>query len=142
MQAELMSRLGRQPSLAEVASALDVELEDVVEASAVEDLCHPRTLDGRVTAHGSQEEVALEDCLGTEDSELQRVEERVACKQVLDHLNPVLKKVIQLRYYGHMTQAQAAQRLGVSQMHVSRLERRGLDMLREQLAVPHSVASR
>jgi RNA polymerase sigma-B factor len=141
-QAELTSRLGREPTLAEVASALDVGLEEVVEALAVEDICHPRTLDGRVRFRGSQDEVTLEDCLGTDDSELERVEERVACKQVLDHLNPVLKKVIQLRYYGHMTQAQTAQRLGFSQMHVSRLERRGLNILREQLAVPHSAANR
>jgi RNA polymerase sigma-B factor len=141
-QAELTSRSGREPTLAEVADALDVELEEVVEALAVEDICHPWSLNGRARFREPREEVTLEDCLGAEDSELQRVEERVACNQVLDHLNPVLKKVIQLRYYGHMSQAQAAQRLGVSQMHVSRLERRGLSMLREEFALPHSAATR
>jgi RNA polymerase sigma-B factor len=141
-QAELRSWSGREPTLAEVAEAMDVELEAVVEALAVEDIGHPWSLNGRVTLRGPQEEVTLEDCLGAEDSELQRVEERVACNQVLDRLNPVLKKVIQLRYYGHMSQAQAAQQLGVSQMHVSRLERRGLNMLRDQLSVPHSGATR
>jgi RNA polymerase sigma-B factor len=141
-QAELMSQSGREPTLAEVAEAMGVELEEVVEALAVEEICHPWSLSGRPGFGEPREEVTREDGLGAEDSELERVEERVACKQVLDHLNPVLKKVIQLRYYGHLSQAQAAQRLGVSQMHVSRLERRGLSMLREQLVVPHSGATR
>src|SRR5262249_39122669 len=116
-QAELTSRSGREPTLAEGADALNVELEAVGEALAVEDFGHRWSLNGRVTFREPQEEVTLEDCLGTEDSELQRVEERVACKQVIDRLSPVLRKVIQLRYYGAMSQAQAAKQLGVSQMH-------------------------
>ena len=53
---------------------------------------------------------------------------------MLDYLDPRLREVIELRFYQNLSQEKAAGRLGVSQMQVSRLERRALDRLRCQVA--------
>jgi RNA polymerase sigma-B factor len=115
-----------------VAAALGVDRERVTEAMALEDLCHPRSLDG--PGDGSDEEgsVPLREMVGGEDPALARVEDRIAWEQVLRGLDPQLRRVISLRYYRSFTQQETARRLGVSQMQISRLERRALDQLRHE----------
>jgi RNA polymerase sigma-B factor len=71
----------------------------------------------------------------TEDSELEQVEARIAWHQMVDELDPRLKKVIEMRFYQNLTQSQTARRLGVSQTLVSRLERSALERLRRLVLV-------
>jgi RNA polymerase sigma-B factor len=130
----LTQTTGLDPTLAEIAADLGVELDQVVEAMAVDEACHPCSLDGLVPSSKRNQLVALEEFLGTEDPELQQVEERVAWTQALAELTPRLEQVMKLRYYENLSQQEAARRLGVSQMQVSRLERRALDYLRSQVA--------
>jgi RNA polymerase sigma-B factor len=132
-QREMTMESGTVPTLAEVAAALGAELDRVVEAMALEDVCVPCSLTGWPLTESDQN-LALEDCLGTEDPEMARVEARVAWGDVLKELDPDLKQVIMLRYYQDITQRDAAARLGVSQMQISRLERRALDRLRKQVS--------
>lgn len=79
------------------------------------------------------EPASLEPGAETEDPELEQAEARIAWHQMVDELNPRLKKVIELRFYQDLTQSQTARRLGVSQTLVSRLERFALDRLRRQV---------
>src|SRR5207244_2535510 len=112
----------------------NADVEDVVEAMAMEDTCHPSSFD-QVPPGVEEDRSALsEEFLGAEDPELARVEERIGWRQVLNHLDPRLREVIELRFYQNLSQEKAAGRLGVSQMQVSRLERRALDRLRCQVA--------
>jgi RNA polymerase sigma-B factor len=134
-EAELTAVTGRSPTVAELAEALGLDLERVVEAMAMEETCHPRSLDALLRSSDSEHTGVLEQCLGQEDPELERVETCVACRQALALLEPRLRTVIQLRYYQNLTQKQAARRLGVSQMQVSRLERRALHQLEDKLVV-------
>jgi RNA polymerase sigma-B factor len=131
-QQVLRQQMGLEPSLVEIANDLGVDLKQVVEAMAMEDTCHPSSLDRMLPGH--EDDRLLEELLGAEDPELARVEERVGWKQALERLDPRLRQVIELRYYQNLSQEKAAGRLGVSQMQVSRLERRAIDRLRCQVA--------
>ncbi len=102
---------------------------------AMEETCHPCSLDKVVGFHPDQRPLTLGECLGKEDESMQRVEARVAWEQILDHLAPQMRQIIELRYFHQMSQSEAGQRLGISQMHVSRLERRALALLRSQVRV-------
>jgi RNA polymerase sigma-B factor len=131
---ELTKETGQVPALGEVAASLGVPVDRVAEAMAMEEICRPWSLDAPVPPKEAEQPVTLEDCLGEEDPELTRAEERVAWRQMLERLDPRLKQVIELRFYQNLSQQESARRLGVSQMHVSRLERRALDRLRAQAA--------
>jgi RNA polymerase sigma-B factor len=134
-EGELTQQFGRSPTLTEIAAALGKPLDRVVEAMAIEETCHPCSLDDLPPSREYYPPVALEECVGAEDPELKKVEERIAWEQELDQLDPRLRRVMRLRYYDNLSQREAAQCLGVSQMQVSRLERRALDRLRCQVAV-------
>lgn len=127
----LTSELGRSPTLAELARALGTEPEQIVEAMAMEDVSHPVSFDSLRSSTESEDVPALHESLGAVDPEYARVEERLAWANVLDALEAPLRRVIQLRFLQDMTQREAAARLGVSQMQVSRLERRALARARE-----------
>jgi RNA polymerase sigma-B factor len=132
---ELSLKSGQSPTLAELADAVGVDMEQVVEAMAIEETCHPHSLDRLLPVGEQAEPVPLEECLGEDDPELEKAEERILCTQVLEKLEPLLQQVVRLRYYQSLTQQETAHRLGVSQMQVSRLERRALERLRAQMAV-------
>jgi RNA polymerase sigma-B factor len=132
---QLTLKFGHSPTLAELADALNVELDQVVEAMAIEETCHPHSLDRLLPVGEQGEPVPLEECLGAEDPELARAEQRILWSQVLGKLEPQLRQVVALRYYQNLTQQETSHRLGVSQMQVSRLERRAIERLRVQMAV-------
>lgn len=72
--------------------------------------------------------------LSAEDIEIARSEDRIAVRQVLTHLSPKERIILYLRFYKGFSQARVASLLGMSQMHVSRWERRALERLRQALA--------
>jgi RNA polymerase sigma-B factor len=127
---ELTGRSGRPPAVSEIAEALGQPVDQVLEALAVEETGRPRSLDELLPAVESGLPGTLAACLGAEDPELARVEERVGWAQMLNKLEPKLEKVMRLRYYGDLSQQETARRLGISQMQVSRLERRAIARLR------------
>ena len=129
---ELTAQLGRAPTLAQVAEALGAELEQVAEAMEVDEVCRPFTLDGMLLLRGCEQPVALAECVGAADPELTRAETRIACSQKLNSLESPFREVIRLRYFQNLSQREVGQRLGFSQMHVSRLERRALQQLRDE----------
>jgi RNA polymerase sigma-B factor len=133
-EGKLARQLGRSPTLAEISAALGVELDDVVEAMALEETCHPASLDSPLALQEGEQPLTLEDCMGGSDPELDRVDDQVAMRQVVEGLEQPLRSVIKLRYFQSLSQQEAARRLGVSQMQVSRLERRALNNLRSEVA--------
>jgi RNA polymerase sigma-B factor len=120
-QKELTRETGRAPTLAELAEMLRVDLDQVVEAMAMEETCRPCSLDKVVGLNPEHRPLTLGECLGKEDESLHQVEARVAWDQILDHLAPQMRRIIELRYFHQLSQSEAGQRLGISQMHVSRL---------------------
>jgi RNA polymerase sigma-B factor len=130
-RAELGHRLGRAPKPAEIAAALDVTEEQILEGMEAASLYRVGSLDIPATDRG---EATAGDRIGTHDSELSLVEDRAVVRAVMAELPPRERQIVYLRFFEGLTQAEIAERIGVSQMHVSRLLTRSLEALGEQLS--------
>lgn len=129
----LAQRLGHLPSPAEVATALGCPLSDVHDGMRAATAYHATSLDTPVVDGEDGDAPQLGDVLGVEDSALALAELRVAAAPALASLPERDRRILHLRFFGGMTQEQIADRIGISQMHVSRLLTRALAALREQL---------
>ena len=119
----LRQSLGREPALSELSEATGLAPEEIARTELATNA--PESLQQEM-ADG----LTLEGTLGTEAPE-EGLVERIALREAIDHLPEKKRMTILLRYFKGMTQEQTARVLGVSQVQVSRLERRGLGHLRE-----------
>ena len=119
----LRQTLGREPVLSELSEATGLAPEEIARTELATNA--PESLQQEM-ADG----LTLEGTLGTEAPE-EGLVERIALREAIDHLPEKERMTILLRYFKGMTQEQTARVLGVSQVQVSRLERRGLGHLRE-----------
>jgi RNA polymerase sigma-B factor len=131
--ADLSQRLGRAPTVGELAEQLRLSEEEVLEGLESANAYSTLSLD--VPEQGEQDSPVVADSLGAEDEELEGVEYRESLKPLLAKLPPREKKILLLRFFGNMTQSQIAEEIGISQMHVSRLLARTLAQLRDDLMV-------
>ena len=123
----LEQRLGREPTLSEISSETGLEPEDIAVAETAS--APAESLQREAFEDG----FTLEEILG-DDTETERILERVSLGEAISTLPEREKQVIALRYFHDMTQDTAARVLGVSQVQVSRLERRAIGRLREALS--------
>lgn len=134
-QEELAQALGRDPTPAEVAAALGVDVERLLEA--LDSAVAPASIH-EVIHQGDGDPVFLLDSL----SDAPRTEgegpwfEHLAVRQAMDRLDPREREILRLRFFHDLSQTQVSSRLGVSQVHISRLERRALGQLRQYLGSP------
>ena len=119
----LRQELGREPALSELSEATGWTPEEIAQIDLATEA--PESLQ-QETADG----LTLEGMLGTEAPEEGMVE-KIALREAIDHLPEKERATILLRYFKGLTQEQTARILGVSQVQISRLERRGLKQLRE-----------
>jgi RNA polymerase sigma-B factor len=127
----LSQRLGRAPTATELAEHLRLPKEEVVEGLEAANAYRGTSLD-RLTDEDSSG--GISDVVGQADHELDRVEYREALKPLLGRLPERERTILMLRFFGNMTQTQIADRIGISQMHVSRLLSQTLGTLRDGLA--------
>lgn len=130
LTAELTHRLGRSPTAGELAEALGVERTEVVETLTAAAGFKPRSLDYS-TAREDDEGPTLADRLGQPDPGIGYVEDRDALRAQLDTLPERENTIIVMRFFESLTQSEIAQRMGISQMHVSRLLAQSLRRLRD-----------
>jgi RNA polymerase sigma-B factor len=123
---ELSQRLGRAPKPSELAEHLGLSIEQVYETLVVGAARQGTSLDARLAE-------AAGDRFGYEDQRLEDVDNRRMLSSVLNDLPERERKIIVLRYFRGMSQADIARRVGVSQMHVSRLLTKTLAQLRVAL---------
>ncbi len=130
----LPTKLGRAPSAADVADHTGLNLEQVLEAMEAASARRPYSLDAAV---GPDDDAAvLADTIGDEDPAFQTVEYGEAIQRTLALLPERERTILNLRFVEDLTQSEIAERVGISQMHVSRLLRRALDAVREQVPGP------
>jgi RNA polymerase sigma-B factor len=122
---------GRSPTPAEVAERAAVSEEEVLEAMEAGSLYRLVSLDGPAT-RDDDETSELVSCLGDEDAAFEQIEHRAELDDLLGVLPDRERRIVELRFFEGMTQSEIAERVGVSQMHVSRLLARSLEMLRAQ----------
>jgi RNA polymerase sigma-B factor len=133
-QDSLHQELGRRPSTADVADALGRSRAEVTEGLLAINAGTALSLDAVATEDGGLEDGVsasrLSSVLGEEDRGYADVVARQAVRELLNDLSPLHREVIRMVYFGGLTQAEVGARIGVSQMQVSRLLRRGLSQLR------------
>ncbi|MGV9255774.1 sigma-70 family RNA polymerase sigma factor, partial [Streptomyces sp. NPDC003697] len=126
------SRLGRTPTVRELAELMCLSEEEVVEARLASNGYNSSSLDAAIGGSEDGESV-LADFIGAEDTGLELVEDLQSLAPLLAELNERDRRIIHLRFVEELTQAQIGELLGISQMHVSRLLNRVLKRLREGL---------
>ena len=126
--AEFEGREGRAPTAAELADALGVDVERVLDARLAADSQRPDSLD-RVVRHGDDDSGTLHDLVAAEDDALGRADAALSLGILTSRLGARDREILRLRYEEDLTQSDIAARVGLSQMHVSRLLRDALDRL-------------
>jgi RNA polymerase sigma-B factor len=125
----LSQQLGRAPRPSEIAAHLGIATEEVVEGLDAQQAYRSSSLDELV----SGADTTLTETLGTADAELEKVEYRQTLAPLLDELPERERTILVLRFFGNMTQTQIADRVGISQMHVSRLLAQTVGNLRRRM---------
>ncbi|MEV6003175.1 RNA polymerase sigma factor SigF [Streptomyces griseomycini] len=126
---ELRSRLGRTPTVKELAQLMSLTEEEVNEARIAANGYNSASLDAAIGSEPDGESV-LADFIGTEDAALELVEDFHALAPMIAELDERERKIVHWRFVEELTQAEIGERLGCSQMHVSRLLSRTLKRLR------------
>jgi RNA polymerase sigma-B factor len=119
----LTAKLQRTPTVRELAEHLEVGEDQIIQAQESASAYSALSLDGPVaSADGADSDnLPLGDLLGSDDAALDRVEQREAVRDVLAEVPAREAKILKLWFFGDRTQAQIAEEMGMSQMHVSRL---------------------
>jgi RNA polymerase sigma-B factor len=122
---ELTNRLGRSPTVEEVAEAVDATLEDTLSAIQSSQAHRTRSFD-----EPAGEDSTLAESLGAADPEHNRAETRVMLDDALGVLSERDREILRLRFEEDLTQTEISRMVGVSQMQVSRLIRQSLARMR------------
>ena len=122
---EMQHQLGRSPTIPELAQELGMSDEDVVEAIEVSHVQRPASIDGTSDDDGD----AAIDLVTSEDG-FDRTEYATVLSSLVNRLPSRERAIVRLRFVDELTQAEIGERVGVSQMHVSRLLARSLARLR------------
>ena len=131
--ATLGQELGRSPTIAELAAEVQVSEEEVLEALEAGQAYRSTSLDAPA---GTEEGETLGARLGGEDASLEDAESRATLSPLLGQLGQRERLILHLRFFEGLTQSEIANRLGISQMHVSRLLARSVSQLRTAAETP------
>ena len=126
---DLSGELGREPTVDELAEATGVDIGTVQDVQVAGQRCWPDSLDRPLSNDvGSG---AVGDKLGVQDRGMEQATARLLVEPALQQLKPREREVIYLRYYQDRTQREVGERIGVTQMQVSRIETKAMERLRE-----------
>jgi RNA polymerase sigma-B factor len=132
----LATELGRSPTPRDVATFTRLTLEDVLEAMDAASAYSPMSLDSPQPGAEDDEDGALVQTIGGEDPNFWLADRRPTVSVALRSLAAREREILRLRFNEDLTQTEIARRIGISQMHVSRLLRRALDQLTRATADP------
>jgi RNA polymerase sigma-B factor len=128
----LTQRLGRSPTVAELAKEIDITEEEVLEVMEAGWSYRAASIDENRGGGDSDRETSPVATLGSLDARLSTLEDRLTVSPLLRALPARERIILQLRFFEGLTQSQIADQLGISQVHVSRLLTRSLDRLRRE----------
>jgi RNA polymerase sigma-B factor len=126
-------RTGRSPTVEELAHTLDADVESVAEALTLGRAYNTASLDAPISQDESDGDTVL-DLQADQNSPIEGLEDKILLQRAMDTLKGQQQEILKLRFNEGKTQTEIAERIGVSQMHVSRLLRRAIEDLRGQLS--------
>ncbi len=135
---QLTVQLERSPTIAELAKAAGVDEEQVLEALESGQAYTTVSLSAPA-GHGDDSDLDPLESLGQLEHEYEVSEDRAILAPGLKALDERERRIIHLRFWEGLTQSQIAQQVGISQMHVSRLIRRSLEKVREEIATGRNL---
>lgn len=122
----------RAPTPEELAEHMNVPLDDIVEALEMQGAAMPASLDAMLPGEDDGG-ATLRSLIGVDEHGFGRFEAHESVRQMLEAITPTERKILINRYFGNLSQREVAQHLGVSQMTVSRAERKALSQLKGML---------
>jgi RNA polymerase sigma-B factor len=137
---QLTVQLGRSPTISELAKAASVEEEEVLEALESGRAYSSLSLSVGGSGHDEDGDMDPLESIGTEEHQYEVSEDRAVLEPGFRVLDERERRILHLRFFKGLTQSQIAQQVGISQMHVSRLIRRSLEKIREEIAVDEEPA--
>ena len=137
----LVQRMGRSPTMEEIAEHVGCSEEEALQALELGNAYETLSLDTRLAGDGDTA-VTLNDSIGGQDSDLAQINAYDDLKMAMQHLDPRERTIIDLRFFQELSQTEVAERMNISQMHVSRLQSRALRRLREILDQEHRTPLR
>ncbi|ABR46253.1 phage transcriptional regulator, RinA family [Alkaliphilus metalliredigens QYMF] len=129
----LHQNLQRTPMIKDIAEYLNCTQEEVMEAMEASQVYTPKSLDLTYDNDGEDKDIQLIDLIGEKDKNFDEIENRDFLKKAMRNLNEVEKKVLEDRFFNSKTQMNVAEELNVSQMTVSRMEKRIIEKFRKEL---------
>jgi RNA polymerase sigma-B factor len=139
---QLTVQHGRSPTIAELAKGAGVGEEEVLEALESGRAYSSLSLSAGSGGHDDDGELDPLESLGTEEHQYEVSEDRAVLAPGFRVLDERERKILHLRFFEGLTQSQIAQQVGISQMHVSRLIRRSLEKIREEIAAEEEQQAR
>lgn len=129
----LQQKLQRTPTVRDIAQYLNCTEEEVIEAMEASQVYTSRSLDLTYDNDGENKDIQLLDIIGETDKRFDEIENKDFLNKVIKKLNQVEKKVLEDRFFKNKTQMQVAKELNVSQMTISRMEKRIIEKFRIEL---------
>ncbi|WMJ77999.1 MULTISPECIES: SigB/SigF/SigG family RNA polymerase sigma factor [unclassified Sedimentibacter] len=126
----LSNQLNRAPTVGEIAEYLNVTEEEVLEAFEAGKMFNSQSLDEKFDSSGDDSDLSLMDVVGQEDAHFIKIENQDFIQKSMNKLNDLERQIIIKRFYLRKTQSEIAKELNISQMTVSRIEKKSLEKLR------------
>ena len=130
---KLAVKLGRSPTVRELAETLNATEEEILEAQELGQAYNLLSLDTELSGEGDKKSQTLADYIGTTDAGLELLEDKANLERAFEVLTGRERVILYLRFYESVSQTEIAKRLNVSQMHVSRLQQKALEKLKAVL---------
>ena len=125
--------LGRSPTFSEIAEATEISEAEIFDTFEVGNYGRPLSLDAEYDGNGTKDISTVMDFIGAEDPQFEKLGDHIDLGQTFARLTKREKAIIYMKFYVGLSQTEIAKRLGISQMHVSRLQRHALGLLKEAL---------
>ncbi|OIJ14578.1 RNA polymerase sigma factor SigB [Anaerobacillus arseniciselenatis] len=135
---KLTTELQRSPKVAEIASFLGVSEEEVLETMEMSKSYQALSVDRSIEADQEGGAVTLLDLVGATDTGYEKTDQQLLIEKAFSVLTDREKQILYCTFYEELSQKETGEKLGISQMHVSRLQRKALEKLKESLPVKSS----
>lgn len=129
---ELSQNLQKSPTIEEIAEYVDASVEEVLESMEASKVYTPQSLDITFNTSSEDRDITLSDLIGIEDVHYDKIENTDYILNMMESLNDIEREIIIDRYFNKKTQVAIAEKLEVSQMTVSRIEKRVIEKLRKE----------
>lgn len=130
---ELTTMNQKSPTVHEIAEYLDASEEEILETMEMSKSYKALSVDRKIEADSDGSSVAILDLVGNDEAGYNNIDQKMLIEKIFPILSEREQQILECTYFKNMSQKETGELLGISQMHVSRLQRRSLRKLREAI---------